>query len=151
MGQGWRKFLRVRPEIADNFVRNFFAWGNLSLLSQHFLLFQRCLIASYNLIIWRPGCGPAGPPLIPALQTKQGLAQPRRLSCFHKCGMRNCFLVTLNIVILIFIMNRFVFSIFPKIPGVCRSWSFEENILLFSLALRDSCWDATSKTVCDHF
>jgi hypothetical protein len=49
--QGWRKFLRVRAKIADNFWRNSFACGNRSLLAPYFRLFQRRQRAPYSLAL----------------------------------------------------------------------------------------------------
>ena len=40
LGQGWRNFLKARAETADNFRRNSFVCGNLSLLAPYFRIFQ---------------------------------------------------------------------------------------------------------------
>jgi len=40
LGQGWRNFLRARAETANNFRRNSFAYGNMSLLAPYCRLFQ---------------------------------------------------------------------------------------------------------------
>jgi hypothetical protein len=45
------KFLRARAPITDNFRRNSFACGNLSLLAPHFILYQWRLSAPYRLVL----------------------------------------------------------------------------------------------------
>jgi hypothetical protein len=52
LGQGWRKILRARALISDNFRRNSFTYGNLSLVAPYFQLFQRCLSARNRLAPW---------------------------------------------------------------------------------------------------
>jgi hypothetical protein len=52
LGQDWRNFLRVGAKTADNFWRNSFAYGNLSLVAPYFQLFQWCLSAPYRFAPW---------------------------------------------------------------------------------------------------
>jgi len=48
----WRRFLRERFQIADNFLRNAFEPGNLCLLASYFRLFYWNLSALYILTPW---------------------------------------------------------------------------------------------------
>ena len=52
MGQGWQVFLRECAQVANNFQRNFFVHGNLSLLAPCFWQFHWCLSAPNMFILW---------------------------------------------------------------------------------------------------